>query len=352
MSNVYDAGAVTTAPRSAVAWPAIFAGSVTGAAVSVILVLLGAGIGLASVSPWGGGVSPTTFGVGAAIWLVVIEWVAAGFAGFFAGRLRTRMTGYHNDEVFFRDTAHGFIAWSFSLVILAAVFASSLAGILGKATDAAATVASGAAQAAAPAGEYFTDRLFRSGPPSASTATATPPAAAATSTTAPAPAPTESTTATAPAAGTEAPAATTTEAPAATMTAPTAATAAPTAPAMPAPAMTGMNANAGQSADVRAEAGRILAQSIAAGQISADDRTYLASLVASSTGVPQADAEARVDAAVNDAKNAADTARSAAAKASLFLAISLLVGAFIACVAGALGGRERDEDEVRLSRVA
>jgi hypothetical protein len=131
MSNIIDTGTVA-APRSAVAWPAIFAGSVTGAAVSVILVLLGAGFGLAAVSPWGGNFSPTTFGVSAAIWLIVIEWVSAAFAGYFAGRLRTRMTGFHTDEVFFRDTAHGFVSWSFSLIILTAIFASSLAGIVGK----------------------------------------------------------------------------------------------------------------------------------------------------------------------------------------------------------------------------
>jgi hypothetical protein len=273
MSNVFDAGATTTAPRSAVAWPAIFAGSVTGAAVSVILVLLGAGFGLAVVSPWGGNFSPTTLGVGAAIWLIVIEWVSAAFAGYFAGRLRTRLTGFHSDEVFFRDTAHGFVAWSFSLVILAAVFASSLAGVLGKATDAAATVASGAAQSTS--ADYFTDRLFRPG----------------------------------------------TSGPAAT------------------PA----------SSDMRAEAGRIIAESLAAGQVAPDDRTYLAGIVASSTGVAPAEAETRVDAAIADAKSAADTARKAAATTSIFLALSLLVGAFISCVAAAIGGKERDDDEVRLA---
>ncbi len=133
MTNVYDVGVApnTAATRSAVAWPAIFAGSVAGAGISVILVLLGAGIGLSAISPWGGA-SPVAFGVGAIIWLIVIEWVSAGFAGYFAGRLRTRMHGYHGDEVFFRDTAHGFVSWSFSLVILTAIFASSLAGILAR----------------------------------------------------------------------------------------------------------------------------------------------------------------------------------------------------------------------------
>jgi hypothetical protein len=286
---------------------------------------------------------------------VIIEWVSAGFAGFFAGRLRTRLTGYHSDEVFFRDTAHGFIAWSFSLVILAAVFASSLAGILGKATDATASVASGAASGAAQStgvGDYFTDRLFRTAAHGGSATAAAPAATTGAATT--------TDTATTGAATTGA-ATTATTTPDATGAAPTAAAPAaapapaPMAEPPAAPTATGMAATTagmpGTTDATRAEAGRIIAQSLAAGQISADDRTYLAQLVASNTGIAQADAEARIDAAINDAKSAADAARSTAAKASLFLAISLLVGAFIACVAAGLGGRERDEDEVRLGRV-
>jgi hypothetical protein len=100
---------------------------------------------------------------------------------------------------------------------------------------------------------------------------------------------------------------------------------------------------------VRTEAAGIIAESIANGQMAADDRTYLANVVATSTGVAPAEAESRVDAAVAAAKSAVDTARSAASKTSLFLALSLLVGAFISCVAAALGGKERDDDEVRLA---
>jgi hypothetical protein len=385
MSNIIDTGTVA-APRSAVAWPAIFAGSVTGAAVSVILVLLGAGFGLAAVSPWGGNFSPTTFGVSAAIWLIVIEWVSAAFAGYFAGRLRTRMTGFHTDEVFFRDTAHGFVSWSFSLIILTAIFASSLAGIVGKTVDAAATVASGAAQGAGSAAggamtamsgnfdpnAYLTDRLFRAAPGGGMAAgtEAAPVGTEAAAPSAPAPAATADRSATAPADTTAAPTdttaaaapadTTTAAAPADTTTAPPPAAApmAQSAPASGATASPMMTPAAGQSnADaVRAEGGRILLQSLAAGQIAPEDRTYLAGLVAEQTGIPQAEAEQRVDSAMTDAqaaatkaKEAADAARSAAAKASLFLALSLLVGAFIACVAAALGGKERDDMETVLA---
>ena len=61
-------------------------------------------------------------------------------------------------------------------------------------------------------------------------------------------------------------------------------------------------------------------------------------------------AQARVDnfvAAVTEAqaklKTEADSARKAAAEASIYLALSMLIGAFIASVSAALGGRIRDE---------
>ena len=80
------------------------------------------------------------------------------------------------------------------------------------------------------------------------------------------------------------------------------------------------------------------------------DRAYLAQLVATQTGVPPAEAQRRVDEfltgtmdAANKARAAADAARKAAAEASIFIALSMLIGAFIASIAAALGGRLRDE---------
>jgi hypothetical protein len=51
----------------------------------------------------------------------------------------------------------------------------------------------------------------------------------------------------------------------------------------------------------------------------------------------------QVQAAEDKAKAAAETARKASAKASFYLFFSMLIGAFIASAAGALGGRQRDE---------
>ena len=46
--------------------------------------------------------------------------------------------------------------------------------------------------------------------------------------------------------------------------------------------------------------------------------------------------------AEDKAKQAADAARKASAKASFYLFFSMLIGAFIASTAGAIGGRQRD----------
>lgn len=126
-------------PISAVSWPAILAGAVVAIAVSLILLTLGSGLGAAAASPWPGvGPSPKTFTVFAGIWLIVTQWLSAAVGAYLTGRLRTRWTGTHSHEVFFRDTAHGFLAWAVASVIVG-----------GLAVLAANSAASGAAAAAA-----------------------------------------------------------------------------------------------------------------------------------------------------------------------------------------------------------
>src|ERR1700689_4603318 len=103
---------------SAVSWAAIVAGGFTAAAITLILLSLGAGVGLTTVSPWWNrSVSAASFGIGAAIWLIVVQWISSAFGGYIAGRLRTKWVGIHTDEVFFRDTAHGFLAWALATVV-------------------------------------------------------------------------------------------------------------------------------------------------------------------------------------------------------------------------------------------
>jgi hypothetical protein len=259
--------------KSAASWPAIFAGAVIAAAATLLLMALGSGLGLASISPWSNhGVSATTFAVTGAIWIILTQWISAALGGYIAGRLRSRWIGTHTHEVFFRDTAHGLITWAVATVLVAAVLSSSVISGVGAAGHAAAESAAGPAS---PVSAYGIDKLFRS---------------------------------------------------------------------------TGSAGAGTPVTDPRTETGHIIANALVNGGVPDADRVYLADQVAARTGISQADAQARVDAFIASVMQAqqklkaeADAARKAAAKTSIFLALSMLVGAFIASVAAALGGRLRDE---------
>jgi hypothetical protein len=275
---------------SAVAWPAIIGGTFAAAALTLVLLALGSGLGLASVSPWSNaGASATTATSVAAVWLIVTQWLASGLGGYLTGRLRTKWVGVHTHEVFFRDTANGFLTWAAASVIGAAFLASAAASVVGGAAHVAAGVASGAAAGASQGATqaatrqsntpmdptaYFVDSLYRTDHPSTTIS----------------------------------------------------------------------------DRDVREQSTRILLNGMANGGVAAPDKAYLAQLVAARTGLPQADAEKRVDdviaqqnAAATKVRQAADVARKAAAQFSIFTALSMMIGAFIACVAAAMGGRRRDQ---------
>jgi len=272
-----DSGSTIEPSKSAVSWAAIFAGAATGVAASLILLAVGAGMGLASVSPWANvGASLTTVTVMTVIWLIVVQWVASGLGGYITGRLRTKWAGTHQHEVFFRDTAHGLLTWSVATLI-AVVLVSFSAMVTARG---AASAMSGAAQAADEARQtstgafaYDVDSLYRSSrPEDAATDRA------------------------------------------------------------------------------RSEAGTILATAAVRGSLPAADRAYLIESVAARTGIAPADAQARVDTVTareqamrQQAKEAADAVRSAGAKLAFATAIAMLIGAFVACVAAALGGQQRDE---------
>jgi hypothetical protein len=259
----------------------VIGGAFAAAALSVILVALGSGLGLASISPWPySGASATTFTAMTGMWLIVVQWLSSGFGGYLTGRLRTKWVDAHTHEVFFRDSANGFLAWAVATLLIAAVVSSAASSLIGGVTRSTATVIGGAAQGATQAAAssdpsaYFVDTLFRSETPNAN----------------------------------------------------------PT------------------NQDVKGETGRILAKGLRDGDLSAPDRTYLARLGAARTGLSQADAEKRVNdvfAQVKDAemkvRQAADAARKAGAYLSIFTALSMMVGAFIAAAAGVLGGTHRDE---------
>ncbi len=98
------------------------------------------------------------------------------------------------------------------------------------------------------------------------------------------------------------------------------------------------------------EVARVLKNAVSVGSLSDEDRNYLSALVAAHSSIPPAEAQKRVDDAVAQmkaaelrARQAADKARAAAAETSIYLALSMLIGAFVASVSAALGGRLRDE---------
>jgi hypothetical protein len=295
---------------SAVSWGAIAAGAAAAASLSLILLILGVGLGLSSVSPWvRDGVSATTFGVSTILWLTFTQLLASATGGYLAGRLRTKWPDVHTDEVYFRDTAHGFLAWAVACLATAALLTSVIGSILSGGVQAGASIVGGVAStagsavggAAASTGTaqgsdggpmgYFVDSLFRRD----------------------------------------------------------AATAAPTA-----------GTAAGTEAEVRAsdrdsvEVGRIFMNVIRSEPLPAEDLRYVGQIVAQRTGLSQQAAEKRVadvyvkaQATVRDAevaaRDAADKARKGAAYGALWLFVSLLVGAFVASLAATFGGRLRDD---------
>jgi hypothetical protein len=152
-----------------VSWAAIAAGAIVSCTITLVLLAFGTGLGLSVVSPWGGsGVSATTFKIGTGLYFIVMAMLASSIGGYIAGRLRSRWIGVHGDEVYFRDTAHGFVAWAFASVLGAVLLASPANSLLG---GTAAGLSQGAVSSASQAGpmDGYVDTLFRSDAPAAQT---------------------------------------------------------------------------------------------------------------------------------------------------------------------------------------
>lgn len=154
------------AHSSGVSWSAVIAGAFVTAALALILLALGAGLGLSSISPFSHvGASGSTIGKSAILWLILMEIVSSSMGGYLAGRLRTKWASIHGDEVYFRDTAHGFLAWATALVITAAFLASAATAMIGSVSTVASqppgeSVPQSGSQAIDP-NAYFVDSLFR-----------------------------------------------------------------------------------------------------------------------------------------------------------------------------------------------
>ncbi len=328
-AEVRDVAAPRTADNmqthaSAVSWGAIFAGAAAIAVLSLILVILGTGLGLSSISPWAGaGASAAVIGFSTVAWLTFTQLAASGFGGYIAGRLRTRWMNANGktlasadpDEVYFRDTAHGFLAWTVATLVTAVLLTSVIGSIIGSTVSAGSSLLGGAAATAtvAAAGSaigvdagsdtsdsdqsmaYLVDSLLRGDMNTSSTGASRSGGAAA-----PAQAP-----------GSQSPAV------------------------------------------VTSEITRILANATRTGELPAVDLQYVGKVISNRTGMSQqesekrvkemfAQAQERIKQAKATTRKIAEDARKATAYSVLWISISLLIGAFIASWTATIGGRKRD----------
>jgi hypothetical protein len=273
-------------PRGATSWGAVIAGAVAAAAATLVLMLVGAGLGLTTVSPFSNeGASLATATAWTAVWLIVVQWLSALLGGYMAGRLRTRWVNLHTDEVLFRDTAHGFLAWALATLLVAGLLGSTVSAMIGTGVQAVANVAGGAATAGASASAsgdsnttgYFVDTLLR-----------------------------------------------------------------PADPARPVEGGEQASAEVTRILLASAAAGEMTADDRAYLEQLVAARTGLSP--ADATARVEAVLQ-RADEAAQQARQAAETARKAGVTFALVGALSLFIGAFIASAAAALGGRLRDANE-------
>ncbi len=168
--SAFSEGAVSDdSNASGVSWAAVIGGAFVVAALSLVLLALGTGVGLSAASPWAGaGAAAVRIGWTAVIWLILMQLIASSIGGYLTGRLRTKWVRVHTHEVYFRDTAHGFLAWAVALVITAAFLTSAATLMVGGATQTSrAAGVAGTVQSRGDIGQnaYFADMLLRTGTP-------------------------------------------------------------------------------------------------------------------------------------------------------------------------------------------
>jgi hypothetical protein len=292
------AAAVTVRPHY-LEWGPVILGALGATAISVVLLTFGAALGLSVVSPYPyAGISAKGLAVLTGTFVALVTVASFGAGGYLAGRLRSPWTGAVGNEVtesHFRDGSYGFGVWALAVLLGSALAVSGVGGVLKAAVQSTTAVA-----AAGTAG-----------------AASNPNAGAALNRLAMAP----------------------TDFAVDRVLAPTSA---PAGAAATPPS---------SRADLVQPVTRVFASNLANPQLNAADRTYLVQLVMQPTGLPQADAEKRVDQAFTDlkaaeqkARDAAEQARKATLIAAFLAAATLAIGCAAACGAASLGGRHRDDN--------
>ncbi len=280
--------AATIAPvkTSGVDWRSVIAGAIAASAIFGLLTAFGTALGLSMTSAHrGSGASGTTLAIAAAIWIVMVHVWSFIAGGYLAGRL-SDAPDLLPEEAEFRAGANGFMVWALGTVI-SLVFLAFVGGTIARTTSAAVgQSASGVAQAAS---SLPAESVSYVSDALFRAQTGAPGGAQ-----------------------------------------PTAGAQGRTDPAMV------------------AEAGRIITVGLADGSLNAADRSHLAQLVARQTGLPEAEAQRRVDetyakakamkdAAEQKVREAADKARKQAVVAAFLAAAASLAGLIAAAWAAGMG---------------
>jgi hypothetical protein len=275
---------------NAVSWTAIVAGAIGAATVSMLLILLGSGLGMAAATWAHDGMTASTAGIVTIIWMTVVQFLASMTAGYLAGRLRSKRVSTRAREVYFRDTAHGILAWAIATFLTISILSTAVSSVLRGITTDASIVGFSTALVGLPATAtpmksvesnsstneliaYYVDSLFRP---------------------------------------------------------------APGQPINPFPV----------SGPDSLETAGIVGNAVKIGALPHPDREYLAQMVARRTNLSQTDAERRVEDTFSEVQESiqktADATRKAAAYTALWLVFSMLLGGFTAAWAATLGGRLRN----------
>jgi len=279
--NTVQESCITETHSSSVSWPSITAGALASISVSIVLFSLGSGIGLASLPPWtNSNSSLTAFTLKMAIFLIVVQWISSAVGAYLTGRLRVKRVGLHTQEAFFRDTSNGFLSWALATVITTGLLISGTTSIISGGVQAASMVAAGTvAGSSKDAGDIKYPLSYYVDSMFRSDKLSE------------------------------------------NMT----------------------------NKDFRSEATTILMSNINSLGVGDVDKAYLTRLVTAHTGLSENDATEQVERVIGQinvveekAKRLVDDTRKAAEHFAFFTFFSMLVGAFIACVGGALGGQRRD----------
>jgi hypothetical protein len=282
---------------SFVEWGAVIAGAVLASALSFVFLTFGTAIGLSATSPWrNSGMSVQVVASLAILWAMIQQIASFMIGGYVAGRMRSRWREPTQHEVEFRDGLHGGLVWALGVVIGAALFVASAGAAARTGTELLGHAFSGASSTSSASMDSVVDGMLRGATVAQAGSSSTTPSSS------------------------------------------------PPSSPQGAGASGGSARAAGPAnpGDQRAEIARIMTASVTSGQLSDQDRSHLAQLVAQRTGLSQQEAEKRVNDAFASAREAADKARRGAVLTGFVTAASLIISFGAAWWAAMKGGNHRD----------